>query len=78
MCNGYDSQGQMHTHTFGYNWQLTNNNRIMINYILATIDSDGIGELSGYTIGEAFNGVTLEDTTTQDIKALGIRFQTNW
>ena len=78
MCNGYDSQGQMHTHTFGYNWQLTNNNRIMFNYILATIDSDGIGELSGYTIGESFNGVTLQDTTTQDIKALGIRFQTNW
>ena len=78
MCTGYDSQGQMHTHTLGYNWQLTNNNRIMFNYIVATIDSHAVTELSGFTVGESYDGVTLTDTTTQDIKALGIRFQTNW
>ena len=78
MCQGYDSQGQMHTHTLGYNWQLTNNNRIMFNYIVAKIDSVGVTEISGIDLGESYNGVTHTDTTTQDVKALGIRFQTNW
>ena len=33
LCSGYAGQGAMKSTTLGINWQLTNNNRILFNYI---------------------------------------------
>ena len=81
LCDGYDGQGRMSNTTFGLNWQLTNNNRIMFNYILADLDGEAVDEVSSLKQGDTANGIpglTSEDGATHTVRALGIRFQTNW
>ena len=79
ICTGYGSQGAMYSNTFGLNWQLNNSNRIMFNYIIADLDAEAVDEITSLSPGASFNG-TLTNSYGNDnqVKALGIRFQTNW
>ncbi len=79
LCPGYGSQGSMRNTTFGYNWQLTNNNRIMVNYIIAKLDAEAVDEVTSLSPGASFNGTLTNSYGNENqVKALGIRFQTNW
>jgi len=78
LCNGYGSQGSMRSTTLGWNWQLNNNNRIMVNYITANLDAEAVDEITSLAPGANFGSLTNSYGNENKVKALGIRFQTNW
>ena len=79
LCPGYGSQGSLRNTTLGYNWQLTNNNRSMVNYIIAKLDAEAVDEVTSLSPGASFNGTLTNSYGNENqVKALGIRFQTNW
>ena len=51
----------------------------MVNYIFAKLDAEAVDEVTSLSPGASFNG-TLTNSYGNDnqVKALGIRFQTNW
>ncbi len=79
LCPGYGSQGSMKTTTLGWNWQLTNNNRIMFNYIMAKLDAEAVDEITSLAPGASFNGTLTNSYGNENkVNVFGIRFQNNW
>ena len=46
LCSGYAGQGAMRSTTLGINWQLTNNNRILFNYLMVDLDNEAVDEIT--------------------------------
>ena len=78
ICTGYGSQGAMYSNTFGLNWQLNNSNRIMFNYIIADLDAEAVDEITSLSPGSSALGITNTEGAMSEVRALGIRFQTNF
>ena len=79
---GYAGQGAMRSTTLGVNWQLTNNNRILFNYLMVDLDNEAVDEITSLAPGDSGNGalsnITNTDGETSRVNAIGIRFQSNW
>ena len=82
LCSGYAGQGAMRSTTLGLNWQLTNNNRILFNYIMADLDNEAVDEITSLAPGDSGNGalsnITNTDGETARVNVIGMRFQANW
>ena len=82
LCSGYAGQGAMRSTTLGVNWQLTNNNRILFNYLMVDLDNEAVDEITSLAPGDSGNGalsnITNTDGETSRVNAIGIRFQSNW
>ena len=82
LCSGYAGQGAMRSTTLGLNWQLTNNNRILFNYIMADLDNEAVDEITSLAPGDSGNGalsnITNTNGETSRVNVLGFRFQSNW
>ncbi len=79
LSDGNVDGGEMTAFTFGVNWHLNPNARIMLNYFIATIDGTpaGFNVLQDANPGvAAASGVATFDDTT--FSGFGIRFQVDW
>ena len=72
------NEGTQKTWTLGYNWYLSNNNRIMVNYLHVDVDCEAVNNVTSAACGESAGGITNDADSYTTIKALGIRFQTKW
>ncbi|MDA9708368.1 OprO/OprP family phosphate-selective porin [Alphaproteobacteria bacterium] len=78
ICTGYGSQGAMYSNTFGLNWQLNNSNRIMFNYLMVDLDAEAVDEITSLSPGSTALGITNTEGAMSEVRAIGIRFQTNF
>ena len=82
LCSTYAGQGAMRSTTLGLNWSLNNNNRIMLNYIMADLDNEAVDEVTSLAPGDSGNGalsnITNTNGETSRVNVIGLRFQANW